>query len=339
MKYCKIFLKLQEAAISKQAKAKRQGYEENTNNAPTTAQQANNGASQGQNQPYQGHDNDGGYVPSKGHITTMIQPVPKSNKEEKRITRQVNLAVTSPPATTKFLHWSEQPIEFSRDDHPITIPRPGNTPLVLKAQIGTYDVDRVFMDVGSGINLIYAKTLRAMHISLEFLKPIDCSFHGIVPGSANYPLGRIALNVCFGNRQNYRREKLDFEVMDWPSQYHAILGRPAFLRFMAVPHYTYLVLKMPGPNEIITVKGSFELSDLCDKEFHKMTQNFGMMANYGEPKYKAKKGDYRSHKITRRTSSGARSEEIVGTAIRPSGSYRRRGKDLGNIDNKYARVE
>jgi hypothetical protein len=45
---------------------------------------------------------------------------------------------------------------------------------------------------------------------------------------------------------------------------------------------------MPGPNEIITVKGSFELSDLCDKEFHRMVQNFGIMANYGEPKDKAK---------------------------------------------------
>jgi hypothetical protein len=45
---------------------------------------------------------------------------------------------------------------------------------------------------------------------------------------------------------------------------------------------------MPGPNGIITVKGSFELSDLCDKEFHKMAQNFSMMASYGEPKDKAK---------------------------------------------------
>jgi hypothetical protein len=288
MKDCTTFLKLQEAAISKQAEAKRQGYDRNTNNAPTKDQQVNNGASQGQEQPNQGHDTDGGYVPSKGHITAMIQLVPKSNNEEKSITRQVNLAVTSPPTTTEYLHWSEQPIEFNRDDHLVTVPRPGNAPLVLKAQIGTYDIDRVFMDAGSGINLIYAKTLRAMHISLEFLKPTDCSFHGIVPGSANYPLGRIALNVCFGNCQNYRREKLNFEVMDWPSQYHAILGRPAFSRFMAVPHYTYLVLKMPGPNGIITVKGSFELSDLCDKEFHKMAQIFDMMANYGEPKDKAK---------------------------------------------------
>jgi hypothetical protein len=228
MKDCKTFLKLQEATVNKQAEAKRQGYEVNTSNAATTTQQANNGASQGQNQPSQGHDNDGGYISSKGHTTAMIQLVPKSNKEEKSITRQVNLVVTSPPATTEYLHWSEQPIEFSRDDHPITVPRPGNTSLVLKAQIGTYDVDRVFMDAGSRINLIYAKTLWAMHISLEFLKPTDCSFHGIIPGSANYPLGQIALNVCFGNRQNYRREKLDFEVMDWPSQYPRSSGDPRF---------------------------------------------------------------------------------------------------------------
>jgi hypothetical protein len=51
---------------------------------------------------------------------------------------------------------------------------------------------------------------------------------------------------------------------------------------MAVPHYTYLVLKMPGPRGIIIVKGSFEVSDLCDREVHKMAQNFGMIANHAE---------------------------------------------------------
>jgi hypothetical protein len=49
---------------------------------------------------------------------------------------------------------------------------------------------------------------------------------------------------------------------------------------MAVPHYTYLVLKMPGPNGMITMKGSFKLSDICDKEFHKMAQTFGMTTEY-----------------------------------------------------------
>jgi hypothetical protein len=51
---------------------------------------------------------------------------------------------------------------------------------------------------------------------------------------------------------------------------------------MAVPHYTYLVLKMPGPKGIITVKGSFEVSHLYDREFHKMAQNFGTTTNYAE---------------------------------------------------------
>jgi hypothetical protein len=149
-------LKLQEAEFNKQAKAKCQGYEGNTTNAPTT-QQGNSGAPKGQDQSNQGREDYEGYVPSKGHIPAMIQPVPKSNKEEKSITRQVNLAITSPPATIEYLHWSEQPIEYSRDDHPLTVPQPGNAPLVLKAQIGTDDVDRIFMDTGSGINLIYEK--------------------------------------------------------------------------------------------------------------------------------------------------------------------------------------
>jgi hypothetical protein len=183
----------------------------------------------------------------------MIQPVPKSRKEMKSISRQVNLAISSPPATTEYLQWSDQPVRCSRVDHPRKVPRPRHAPMVLKAQIGGYDIERVFMDAGSSINLIYARTLRAMCISLDSLKPTDYSFHGIVLGSANYPLRKIEIDVCFINSSNYHKEKLEFEVMDWPSQYHAILGRPTFAKFMVVPHYAYLTLKIPGPRGTITV--------------------------------------------------------------------------------------
>jgi hypothetical protein len=214
----------------------------------------------------------------------MIQPVLKSKKEQKSISRQVNLAISSPPATTKYLQWSDQPIRFSRADHPRKVPRPGHAPMVLKAQIGGYNIGRVFMDAGSGINLIYVRTLKAMSISLEWLKPTDCSFHGIVPGSANHPLRKIELDVCFGNSGNFHREKLEFEVMEWPSQYHAILGRPAFAKFMTVPHCANLALKIPGPKGVITVQGSFEVSNTCDKEFNRMAQTFGMTAKYARRK-------------------------------------------------------
>jgi hypothetical protein len=56
--------------------------------------------------------------------------------------------------------------------------------------------------------------LKAMSISPEWLKPMDFSFHGIVPGSENHPLGKIELDVCFGDSSNFCREKLEFEVMD-----------------------------------------------------------------------------------------------------------------------------
>jgi hypothetical protein len=124
MKDCRTFHKLQDAVGYKQAEAKSQGYGGATNNTPPANQQPTNEATQGQGQSSKSNENDGGYIPSKGHITAMIQPIPKSNKEQKSISRQVNLAITSPPVYTEYLHWSEQPIEFIREDHPITVPRP-----------------------------------------------------------------------------------------------------------------------------------------------------------------------------------------------------------------------
>jgi hypothetical protein len=138
------------------------------------------------------------------------------------------------------------------------------------------------MDAGSGINLIYVRTLKAMNTSLDWLQ---CSFHGIVPGSANHPLGRIELEVCFADSGNFRREKLEFKVMDWPSQYHKILGRPAFARFMALPHYAYLALKIPGPKGVITVKGSFEVS--LRQGINRMAQTFVTTAEYARLKGEA----------------------------------------------------
>jgi hypothetical protein len=53
---------------------------------------------------------------------------------------------------------------------------------------------------------------------------------------------------------------------------------------MAVPHYTYLLWRIPGPKGPITVKGSFALADKCDKDFHKLSETFGMQAEYAASK-------------------------------------------------------
>jgi hypothetical protein len=53
-------------------------------------------------------------------------------------------------------------------------------------------------------------------------------FYGIIPGNATIPLGSVVLPVTFGEtRENYRTEYIKFEVTDFETSYHAILGIPA----------------------------------------------------------------------------------------------------------------
>ena len=73
------------------------------------------------------------------------------------------------------------------------------------------------MDGGSGINIIYTETLKVMGIPINKLARSENAFHGIVPGRAVRPLGTIALDVVFGEESHFRKERLDFEVVDWPS--------------------------------------------------------------------------------------------------------------------------
>ena len=72
--------------------------------------------------------------------------------------------------------------------------------------------------------------------------------------------------VCFGAPSNFRKEVLTFEVVGFRAAYHVILGRPCYAKFMAVPNYTYLKMKMPGPKGVITVGPSLEHAYECDVE-------------------------------------------------------------------------
>ena len=89
-------------------------------------------------------------------------------------------------------------------------------------------------------------------------------FYGIVPGKAAMPLGQITLPVTFRTPSNYRTEFIKFEVADFDSSYHAILGRPALAKFMAIPHYPYLLLKMPGPNGVLSLQSDLKRAFDCD---------------------------------------------------------------------------
>ena len=73
-------------------------------------------------------------------------------------------------------------------------------------------------------------------------------------------MGSLVLEVVFRSPDNFRSEKLTFDITPFQSGYQALLGRTTFARFNVVPHYASLKLKMTGPRGTITVGGNIERS-------------------------------------------------------------------------------
>src|SRR5438132_9118724 len=103
----------------------------------------------------------------------------ESKRKQKLITREINAVI---PITPKYLKWSEAPITFDRLDYPDNIPHPGRYPLVLDPIIRTVKLNRVLIDGGSGLNILFTKTLDDMKIPCSELNRSTSSFHRVILG-------------------------------------------------------------------------------------------------------------------------------------------------------------
>ncbi|KAK1644069.1 hypothetical protein QYE76_061874 [Lolium multiflorum] len=211
------------------------------------------------------------------YIIFTTEPEDKTSQQRRSL--EVNAVM---PPVPQYLNWSEQAITFDRRDTPAVLPKPGSYAMVLDPTIGTsrrsVRFSRVLIDGGSSINILYRDTARKLGIQEAELRPTPTVFHGIVPGHSCQPIGRITLAVMFGKPDHFRTENVEFEVVDLVSPYHALLGRPALTKFMAVPHYGYLKMKLPGPKGVITVAGDYRRSMECATQSSKMAQTLVIAA-------------------------------------------------------------
>jgi hypothetical protein len=168
----------------------------------------------------------------------------ESKRQQKLNDRQILVATTGPPAPYR---WSEHPITFTRADQWLNFDHPGKYPLLVDPVIRESRVKKVLVDGGSSINTPSPGRFKALGVPLKELHESDTPFFGIVPTEGEFPLGHIYMPVTFGTPENYRTEFLRFEVANFDCGYNAIIGRPGLAKFMAIPHYTYMILKMPGP--------------------------------------------------------------------------------------------
>ena len=124
--------------------------------------------------------------------------------------------------------------------------------------IDGYHLTRVLMDGGSSLKLIYQDSIHGMGIDPSRINQNNATFNGVIPGVMAHCWGSLVLEVTFSSPDNFKRENLLFNIAPFSSDYHALLGRPAFACFNAIPTYACLKLKMPDPSGIITVSGNTE---------------------------------------------------------------------------------
>ena len=116
------------------------------------------------------------------------------------------------------------------------------------------------MDGGCRLNLLYQDTIRKMGIDPAKICHSNTTLKGVTPGPGAHCTGSLLLEVIFGFPDNLHSENLTFHIALFQSGYQALLGREAFARFNAIPHYASLTLKMPGPRGIITMNGNIKRS-------------------------------------------------------------------------------
>nr|AAK27822.1 putative gag-pol precursor [Oryza sativa Japonica Group] len=234
----------------------------------------------------------------------------ESKRKQKLMEREINAVQ---PNTPQYLQWSETAIKFDRSDHPDRVVHPGWYPLVLDPVVRNVKLRRTLIDGGSALNILFAKTLDDMQIPRTELKPSNAPFHGVIPGLSATPLGQITLPVTFGTRENFRTENVCFEVADFEIAYHAILRRPALAKFMAVPHYTYMMMKMSGPRGVISLRSDIKQAVTCDKESCEMAQTHETTLAREEIRLAAttaSEGEVPATKLTKTEESDAKTKKI-----------------------------
>jgi hypothetical protein len=93
------------------------------------------------------------------------------------------------PTTPEYLKWSKVPITFDCSDHPDFMPKPGCYPLIVSPIVKDVKLNRVLVDGGSSLSILFLKTFDQMGLSRSLLCPSRDPFHGIVPGAAVTPGG------------------------------------------------------------------------------------------------------------------------------------------------------
>uniref|UniRef100_A0A2N9IZI8 Uncharacterized protein n=1 Tax=Fagus sylvatica TaxID=28930 RepID=A0A2N9IZI8_FAGSY len=153
------------------------------------------------------------------------------------------------------------PITFAEEDARKVF-HPHDDALVVTLEIAGYSTRRVLIDNGSSADIIYLTAFQQMRIDKAQLRPIETPLVGFA-GTSVYPLGIITLQLVAGTYPKQATKKVDFLVVDCPSAYNVIIGRPTLNRLRAVTSTYHLLVRFPTENGIGEMRGDQAMAREC----------------------------------------------------------------------------
>ncbi|GAU40449.1 hypothetical protein TSUD_397690 [Trifolium subterraneum] len=158
---------------------------------------------------------------------------------------------------------SSVPLAFYREQVPGGSPN-FQIPLLVRAKIANFDVRRILVDQGSSCDIMYSGLFKVLQLTEENLVPYVGSDLQGFNGSTTKPWGYVDLIVTFGENKAMKSVKVKFLVVDCPSLYNCIIGRPTLAELFAVSSTIHLKLKYyTKDGQVATINGDIEAVRLC----------------------------------------------------------------------------
>ena len=139
---------------------------------------------------------------------------------------------------------------------------PHDDKLVVRAVVANKTVHRVLIDNGSSADIIFVSAFDKMGIGREKLEPVSTHLRGFF-GEKVLPLGSIQLVLTLGDPPFQATTTARFLVVDAPSAYNMLLGRPSLNAIKAIPSAYHMMIKFPTVNGVEMVRGDQQVAREC----------------------------------------------------------------------------